>query len=620
MAILNSDSVSFFWGAGWGGGGGYDTGGLEGFATGLIPSVTLPVVGDLLAGALDPDVRAGISALLRYGRDGQVNPDNAAQLAALMNEGQPGFGGVPGASSGAPPGTSGPFYYVWFVEQILSAGAANPIAYGYEFYTNDIEGLRGENGQFRGEYLPVVYEGQIIGSYLDWIAYPSYYGVEPPPQGTLPFLPNPTPGGISNPLPPAGAVSNGTNAVLIPSEGIGVLAGEFGTLFLSYDGTFTYQPNDLPSYPTGSHPFDSFTFLLVSVNGGAPGTFDILVNRGPVANGDFSVVQAGVGVWVGPAGVLSNDSDPDGDILTVSAVNGDDAAVGQAVGGQYGQLVLNADGSFSYATWDLSAAPSGYRLSDTFSYSAFDGYDGIGTADLAVSINRAPTVDVALASVTRADGAASADAGNGVLATAADLDGDSLFVFSVSGDTANVGSTVQGAHGELLLNDDGSFHYSAFDPSLSSVDGFLDVFEFVVSDGYGGTALSTLSVGLDRAPAPDIPPIVTELLGTNRADFLVGTAGPDFLHGGRGRDVLTGGAGADVFFFGRGDGANVITDFDFDEGDRIQLQDGMRIVRMRETDTNGDGFADATLLQFSGASVVLQGVTGLTGWEGLLSS
>ncbi|MEF9605158.1 calcium-binding protein, partial [Paracoccus sp. PXZ] len=48
---------------------------------------------------------------------------------------------------------------------------------------------------------------------------------------------------------------------------------------------------------------------------------------------------------------------------------------------------------------------------------------------------------------------------------------------------------------------------------------------------------------------------------------------------GRGNDILTGGAGADVFEFERGDGRDIVTDFqngvdrlDFDDFSRAQVQ------------------------------------------------
>ena len=54
-------------------------------------------------------------------------------------------------------------------------------------------------------------------------------------------------------------------------------------------------------------------------------------------------------------------------------------------------------------------------------------------------------------------------------------------------------------------------------------------------------------------------------------DTLYGGAGLDTLYGDGGVDSLTGGTGADTFVFAAGDGADTITDFFPEEGDRIDL-------------------------------------------------
>jgi Ca2+-binding RTX toxin-like protein len=70
------------------------------------------------------------------------------------------------------------------------------------------------------------------------------------------------------------------------------------------------------------------------------------------------------------------------------------------------------------------------------------------------------------------------------------------------------------------------------------------------------------------------------LRGGQGDDDLDGNEGDDFIAGDRGIDVLTGGLGADIFVLRSNDefgvnGADVITDFNFDEGDRIGLTDGL---------------------------------------------
>ena len=59
---------------------------------------------------------------------------------------------------------------------------------------------------------------------------------------------------------------------------------------------------------------------------------------------------------------------------------------------------------------------------------------------------------------------------------------------------------------------------------------------------------------------------------------MIGGAGDDLLDGGGGRDVAIGGSGADIFLFDDGDmpgkrsqDSDVIRDFDFSQGDRVDL-------------------------------------------------
>jgi Ca2+-binding RTX toxin-like protein len=73
-------------------------------------------------------------------------------------------------------------------------------------------------------------------------------------------------------------------------------------------------------------------------------------------------------------------------------------------------------------------------------------------------------------------------------------------------------------------------------------------------------------------------------------DTLNGGLGNDTLIGGVGNDLLTGGGGADRFVFNsRNEGIDIITDFNFGQGDRIQVSQG--------------GFGASSLNQFSYDSI-----------------
>ncbi|WP_417431651.1 DUF5801 repeats-in-toxin domain-containing protein [Kiloniella sp.] len=78
------------------------------------------------------------------------------------------------------------------------------------------------------------------------------------------------------------------------------------------------------------------------------------------------------------------------------------------------------------------------------------------------------------------------------------------------------------------------------------------------------------------------------LIGGDGDDILIGGAGDDILIGGEGNDTLTGGAGADIFgFTGSLDSSNrdVVTDYDIDEGDVINVSD---VVSFDDAANGGD--------------------------------
>ncbi len=98
--------------------------------------------------------------------------------------------------------------------------------------------------------------------------------------------------------------------------------------------------------------------------------------------------------------VLPNDSDVDGgDALVVSGVRsgaesgtGSSGVIGQPIRGQYGTLILNADGSYTYSI-DLSnpevlaAAGLGRVLQDVFTYTVQDLAGATDQAELVITLD-----------------------------------------------------------------------------------------------------------------------------------------------------------------------------------------------------------------------------------------
>lgn len=95
-------------------------------------------------------------------------------------------------------------------------------------------------------------------------------------------------------------------------------------------------------------------------------------NTSPVAGDDaYSMTRAQGALTVSAPGVLANDSDADGDPLTVTLVGGPSR----------GTVLLQADGSFLY-----TPLPSLTGFSDSFTYRSFDGAAGSNVATVTIQV------------------------------------------------------------------------------------------------------------------------------------------------------------------------------------------------------------------------------------------
>jgi uncharacterized repeat protein (TIGR03803 family)/VCBS repeat-containing protein len=108
----------------------------------------------------------------------------------------------------------------------------------------------------------------------------------------------------------------------------------------------------------------------------------------PTVQADRAHVQEGNSITEDAAhGVLANDTDPiPNDTLFVSAVDGVASDVGHSIGGTYGTLMLNADGSYSYLAHH--SVPSDIIAQDIFTYTASDGIGGSATSTLTITITQ----------------------------------------------------------------------------------------------------------------------------------------------------------------------------------------------------------------------------------------
>ena len=174
----------------------------------------------------------------------------------------------------------------------------------------------------------------------------------------------------------------------------GATVGNFGTLTLNANGTYSYAVDNTNPVVSALRLFsqtltDSFNYTVSD----AFGQTDIAVvtvtihgaNDNPVAVPDtFGLLSPG-GTVVG--NVLANDTDADsaanGETKTVVQVNGSPANVGGTIATFHGFVTLNANGSFSY-THD-----GGASITDSFTYTVSDAAGATDTTTVTINITSA---------------------------------------------------------------------------------------------------------------------------------------------------------------------------------------------------------------------------------------
>ena len=201
------------------------------------------------------------------------------------------------------------------------------------------------------------------------------------------------------------------------NAGVQVTLASGALLTLNADGSYTYDPNgQFESLNAGDSTADSFTYEVSDGHGGSDtatvnltitGVTDGAGNTPPVAVDDSYSVHAGEVLNVNAAlGLLANDSDADGDPLSVLAV----AAPAN------GTLNIATDGSFEYTP------NAGFVGSEVLTYTISDGTTTT-SAEVTIAVeNQAP---VAALSAEVTSGRAPLSVGFSA-AQSSDPDGDLL--------------------------------------------------------------------------------------------------------------------------------------------------------------------------------------------------
>ena len=165
------------------------------------------------------------------------------------------------------------------------------------------------------------------------------------------------------------------------------------TLTVYDDGSFIYDPSTLLD-PVNT-TVDGFTYRATDSRGFSDKTtvtinlVDGPIASPPVANDDQYSVELGSVLTVAAPGILDNDTDADGDPLTIKLINGSQAQFGVSLSLNYGELVLEADGGFTYTP----NAGTSAGLDEGFTYTITDGANDSNTANVGISLTQSTTGD-----------------------------------------------------------------------------------------------------------------------------------------------------------------------------------------------------------------------------------
>ncbi|WP_375345141.1 tandem-95 repeat protein (plasmid) [Priestia megaterium] len=252
----------------------------------------------------------------------------------------------------------------------------------------------------------------------------------------------------------------------------GLLTGPVnGTVIVNPDGTYTYTPNE------NYNGIDSFS-VVVSDGQGETAVSTITITILPVNDPPVGPVVVTLVTYEDtPVSSQITAVDPDGEVLTYTLQDPPTNGV----------AVVNADGTFTYT-------PNGnYNGPDTFTVLISDPSGAFIVTSVFVTVT--PVNDVPV--VPNYEFVINEDTSLNSQVVATDVDGNPLTYGLLTGPV----------NGTVVVNPDGTYTYTPNE----NYNG-IDSFSIVVSDGQGGTAVSTITITILPVNDSPIGPVVVTLV------------------------------------------------------------------------------------------------------------
>ncbi len=214
------------------------------------------------------------------------------------------------------------------------------------------------------------------------------------------------------------------------------------------------------------------------------------MNDAPIANADLRTTNEDTPLVIAASSLTANDTDVNGDTLTVTSVSNASHGTVSLVNGN---ITFTPDANFSGIA--------------RFDYTISDGHGGTSTATATIDVAPVADAPVGVADLrTTNEDSPLVIAASSLTANDTDADGDALTVTSVS----------NASHGTVaLVNGNITFTPTANFSGLAT-------FDYTISDGHGGTSTATATI--DVAPLADAPVLVAQQVASKvGGEFLVNT-------------------------------------------------------------------------------------------------
>nr|WP_297459345.1 retention module-containing protein [uncultured Halomonas sp.] len=250
----------------------------------------------------------------------------------------------------------------------------------------------------------------------------------------------------------------------------------------------------------------------------ADDTRDYAVNLPPEADSDKGATDEGEKLTVDAEnGVLANDTDANGDTLTITEVDGEAGKVGTAIAGSNGGIfTLNADGSYSFdpnGEFELLAANQ--SKTTRLNYTVSDGDGGTDTGTLTVKITGTNDASV----ISGADYGLVAEDKN-VIDDSQLIDSGTLNIADADANQSAVDTNIapvasNGALGKLDINADGEWTYEVANTDvqyLAEGEEIVETFTVTTVDG------TTHDIAITIMGTNDAPVIGGKVSGTVTED------------------------------------------------------------------------------------------------------